>query len=125
MTGADDLPLWAAVLVSALLLIGASLTLLGAIGTLRLKSFFERIHGPSLGVSWGLGATLLASIVYFSVREARPVLHEIIIGVFMMLTAPIVMILLARAVLYRERQENNDRVPSMDKVIGGKRKSDS
>ena len=44
-----DLPLWMVIAVSTLLLIGSGLTLLGAFGLLRLPTFYERIHAPTLG----------------------------------------------------------------------------
>ncbi|RKE83413.1 monovalent cation/H(+) antiporter subunit G [Rhizobium sp. AG855] len=106
-----DLPLWVVLIVSALLLIGSGLTLLGAIGLLRLPTFYERIHAPTLGTSWGIGAIMLASIVYFSVAGSRPVLHEILIGIFVTLTTPVTLILLARAALHRDRAEGNPSVP--------------
>lgn len=66
MTHAADLPVWAALLTALLVLVGAGLTLIGAIGTLRFGTFFERVHAPTLGTSWGTGAISLASIVCFS-----------------------------------------------------------
>ena len=49
MSHTIDLPLWAALLVSFFVLLGAGLTLIGAIGLVRLKTFYDRIHAPSLG----------------------------------------------------------------------------
>ncbi|HEV7284295.1 MAG TPA: monovalent cation/H(+) antiporter subunit G, partial [Kaistia sp.] len=59
MTGLDDFPLWAAILVSLLLLVGAALTLLGTIGLVRFNSFYERVHAPTLGTTCGAGGILL------------------------------------------------------------------
>jgi multicomponent K+:H+ antiporter subunit G len=112
MTHAEDLPAWAALLTALLVLLGAGLTLLGAIGTLRFGSFFERVHAPTLGTSWGTGAIVLASIVCFSVLGSRPVVHELLIGVFITVTTPVTLMLLARAALYRERTEGTANVPS-------------
>jgi multicomponent K+:H+ antiporter subunit G len=112
MTHASDLPAWAALLTALLVLLGAGLTLLGAVGTLRFGSFFERVHAPTLGTSWGTGAILLASIVCFSVLGSRPVLHEILIGAFITVTTPVTLMLLARAALYRDRAEGSPDVPS-------------
>ncbi len=84
----SDLPLWVVIAISALLLLGAGLSLLGAIGLLRLPSFYERIHAPTLATSWGVGAIMLASILYFSIVGSRAVLHEILIGIFVTLTTP-------------------------------------
>lgn len=113
MTHAANLPVWAALLTAVLVLAGATLTLLGAIGVLRFASFFERVHAPTLGTSWGTGAIVLASIVCFSVLGSRPVVHEILIGVFITVTTPVTLMLLARAALYRDRTEGNGNVPPL------------
>ena len=112
MTHAADLPGWAALLTAMLVLLGAALTLAGAIGTLTFESFFERVHAPTLGTSWGTGATVLASIVFFSALDSRLVAHEILIGVFITVTTPVTLMLLARAALYRDRTEMDATVPS-------------
>lgn len=112
ITPVADLPIWLAIIVSALLLIGSGLTLLGAVGLLRMPTFYERIHAPTLGTSWGVGAIMLASIVYFSVVGSRAVLHEILIGIFITVTTPITLILLARAALHRDRTEGNPSIPT-------------
>lgn len=111
MTHLESLPAWAALLTAFFVLLGASLTLIGAIGTLRFRSFFDRIHAPTLGTSWGTGAILVASMIFFSVLQSRPVLHEILIGFFVTVTTPVTLMLLARAALYRDRTEGKDDVP--------------
>ncbi len=111
MTPAELLPAWAALLVALLVLIGGGLALTGAIGTLKLATFFERIHAPTLGTSWGTGAIVLASILCFSVLGSRLAVHEILIGIFVTVTTPVTLMLLARAVLYRERAEGREGVP--------------
>lgn len=112
MSHGADLPLWAAILVSFFLIVGSALALIGSIGLLRLKRFYDRIHAPTLGTSWGTGGILLGSIVFFSVLQSRPVLHEILIAVFVTLTTPVTLMLLARAALYRDRTEGNEDVPA-------------
>ena len=101
----NDIPAWAALLTAFLVVFGAGLTLTGAIGLTRLKSFYDRIHAPTLGATLGTGSILIASMVFFSALESRPVLHEILIALFLTLTTPITLILLARAALYRDRSE--------------------
>jgi multicomponent K+:H+ antiporter subunit G len=105
MTHAENLPLWAALLVAAFVLFGAGLTLVGSLGLLRLGSFYERMHAPTLGTSMGMGGILLASMIFFSVLGSRPVLHELLIGLFVTVTTPVTLMLLGRAVLYREKAE--------------------
>jgi multicomponent K+:H+ antiporter subunit G len=116
MTHAADLPAWAALLTAFLLLLGAGLALLGAIGTLRFESFYERVHAPTLGTSWGTGAIVLASIVCFSALGSRPVVHEILLGVFVTVTTPVTLMLLARAALFRDRSEDNANVPPRSRL---------
>ena len=111
MTSAADLPAWAALLTSFLVLLGAGLTLVGAIGLLRLRTFYERMHAPTLGATWGAAGILLGSILCFSVLQSRLVLHEVLIAVFVTVTTPVTLMLLARAALYRDRIEGNTEVP--------------
>ena len=116
MSHAADLPLWAAILTALLVLIGAGLALAGAIGTLRFGSFYERVHAPTLGTSWGTGAIALASIVFFSVLGSRLAVHEVLIAIFVTITTPVTLMLLARAALYRDRTEGSGDVPAKSDV---------
>lgn len=118
MQTAADIPLWAAVSVAFFLLVGASLALIGSIGFLRLPTFYERIHAPTLGTSWGIGGVMLASMIYFSAASSRPVVHEILIGIFVTVTTPITFMLLARAALHRDRAERNGNVPAKQDSSG-------
>lgn len=109
-----DVPLWAAIPVAALLVFGAGLTLLGALGLLQLRSFYERIHAPTLGTSWGTGGIVMASMLLFTVTGDRPVLHEALLGLFVTITTPVTLMLLGRATLYRDRAEERPDVPLME-----------
>lgn len=108
----ENIPIWAAIPIGGLLLIGAFLTLVGAVGFLRLGTFYERIHAPTLGTSGGIGAIMLASMIFFSMVTDALVIHEILIGVFVTVTTPITFMLLARAALHRDRAEQNGVVPA-------------
>jgi multicomponent K+:H+ antiporter subunit G len=107
----SEVPVWAAVPVAVLLLVGAGLTLTGAFGLLRLPSFYDRIHAPTLGTSWGTAGIILASMIYFSVAGGRPVLHELLLGLFVTITTPVTLMLLGRAAVFRDRAEGNPAVP--------------
>lgn len=112
MTHLADLPVWAAIPVALFLLLGSALALIGSIGFVRLRSFYERVHAPTLGTSMGIGFVLLASMLCFTVLQSRLVLHEILIAVSMLVTTPITLMLLARAALYRDRSEGSGDVPA-------------
>ena len=107
MSHAAILPPAVAVLVALLVVLGAALALIGSIGLLRLKTFYERIHPPTMGTTLGLGLTLIASMLLFSSLESRPVLHEIVLAVFMVVTAPVTFMLLVRAALHRDRADDD------------------
>ncbi len=111
MTHLAEIPAWAAVLTSLLLLTGAVLTLIGTVGLLRFDSFYQRVHAPTLGATLGIGCILLASMLFFSVLESRAIIHELLITALMVVTTPITLMLLARAALYRDRTEGSDEVP--------------
>lgn len=117
MNGAADIPLPAAVLISVCLLAGASFTLVGAIGLVRLRSFYERVHAPTLGSSMGMGLILISSIAYFSISRGEVVLHEMLIAVFLTLTTPISLMLIVRAALARGGREGDPDAPRIDRSV--------
>ncbi|WMT89030.1 monovalent cation/H(+) antiporter subunit G [Pelagibacterium sp. H642] len=106
-----EIPLWGAIVFAVLILGGAGLTLLGCLGLARLNSFYARVHAPTLGTSSGMVGVVAASALYFSLVEARPVLHEILILVFVTVTTPVTLMLLSRAALHRDRSDGNPDVP--------------
>ncbi len=111
MMNAPDLPGWAALAVSFFLMAGAIITFIGSVGLWRLESFYARVHAPTLGATLGTGGVLIASMICFSVLQTRPVLHEVLIAVFLTVTTPVTLMLLARAALHRDRVEASPDVP--------------
>jgi multicomponent K+:H+ antiporter subunit G len=93
---------------AVLILSGALLAFAGSLGLLRLKTFYERVHPPTMGTTLGTGLILIGSMLYFSALESRPVLHEVLIGVFMTLSTPVTYMLLVRAALHRDSAEGRD-----------------
>ncbi len=118
MSHTAELPIWAALLVATFLILGAGLTLIGSFGLVRLRSFYDRIHTPTLGASWGTAGIVIASIILFTVLQSRPIVHEILIGIFVTVTTPVTLMLLGRAALYRDRAEGNPNVPPTNPPAG-------
>ncbi|MDN4055586.1 monovalent cation/H(+) antiporter subunit G [Massilia sp. YIM B02763] len=102
MNALHAIPDWAAAVVALLLVLGATIVLIGALGLLRLRTFYQRMHGPAITITLGTGSILLASVVYFTAAQARPVVHEAIIAAFVMATAPVVSMMIMRAAVYRD-----------------------
>lgn len=90
-------------LAALLVLGGALLAFLGALGLVRLGTFFERVHPPTMGTTLGTALVLAGSMLYFTALDSRLVLHEILIGAFMTITTPVTYLLLGRAALRRDR----------------------
>lgn len=102
MNALHAIPDWAAAIAAFLLVLGATVVLIGALGLLRLRTFYQRMHGPAITITLGAGSILLASVVYFTAAQARPVVHEAIIAAFVMATAPVVSMMIMRAAVYRD-----------------------
>lgn len=111
MSALATLPPWLMLPVALLLVLGSTLTLLGAFGLVHLKSFYDRLHAPTLGTSWGAAAILLASLISWSWVEDRVFLHELVIGICIMVTTPVTLMLLGRAALHRDRADGRGGVP--------------
>jgi len=97
-----ELPAVVAASVALLVVLGAALALVGSFGLLRLRTFYERVHPPTMGTTLGLGCILLASMALFSALGSRAVLHEIVIAVFAIVTTPVTYVLLVRAAVHRD-----------------------
>lgn len=119
MNASGDLPLWAALLTAFFVLGGAALSLIGSLGLLRMKSFYARVHAPTLGSTLGVGSILLASIIFFSITRTRPAVHEVIIAVFLTVTTPVTLMLLVRAALHRDRAKGSPEVPGAITFVNG------
>jgi multicomponent K+:H+ antiporter subunit G len=111
MNTPSDLPLWAAWAIVAVTLCGSLLALTGSVGLVVLKRFYERVHAPTLGATLGMALIVLASVSFWSLSEGRLALKDVLIGVFLTVTTPVTLILLARAAVYRDRVEGQDDAP--------------
>lgn len=108
MNALEQLPLWVEVTVAILLVLSSLFALIGAIGLLRLKEFFRRMHPPALASTLGAWCVALASIIYFSALKSSPVLHAWLIPILLAITMPVTTLLLARAALFRKRMAGDD-----------------
>jgi multicomponent K+:H+ antiporter subunit G len=104
----NALPLWATLPAGMLLIAGGLLALIGSIGLLRFPTFFQRIHAVSMGSTLGTGCVLIASMLVSSALLQRPVVHQILITIFIVMTAPVTAMLLMRAAVYRSRVRMDD-----------------
>ncbi len=101
-------------ILSALILIGAFFTLIGSIGLYKLPDFYMRLHGPTKATTLGVGSILIASVMYFSFTTEAISLHEILVTIFLFITAPVSAHLMAKSALHIklkqvERTQSNNK----------------
>ncbi|GIX27481.1 Na+/H+ antiporter subunit G [Pelomicrobium sp. G1] len=84
-------------IVSLFILAGAFFGLTGSIGLARLPDFYMRLHGPTKATTLGVGGVLIASMLHFSFAGPGLSLHELLITLFLFVTAPVSAHLMARA----------------------------
>lgn len=111
MNTLTELPLWAALVVVAFTICGSLLALVGALGLVVLRRFYERVHAPTLGATLGMALIIIGSIIFWSFAEGRLALRDLLIGLFLTVTTPVTLILLARAAAYRDRVEGDAHIP--------------
>ena len=87
--------------LSFLLVAGATFTFIGSLGLVRLEDFYTRLHAPTKATTVGVGCLLVASSVYFSAAGEGLSLHELLVSLFLFITAPISAHLLAKAALHQ------------------------
>lgn len=85
--------------VAALLVIAAFFMLVGAIGLVRLPDFFMRLHAPTKASTLGVGGVLVASMIV-SAFQGRAGIAELLITLFVFVTAPVSANLMAQAALH-------------------------
>lgn len=113
-------------LLSLLIITGAVFTFIGSLGLLRLKDFYTRLHGPTKATTLGVGCILLASAVYFSFHGNALSTHEILVTLFLFITAPVSAHLLGKTALYLQLkpQPGTQADPSADSGQPVQNKSD-
>lgn len=90
----------AELVVSVCILLGAGFAFTGALGLLRLPDFYSRLHGPTKATTLGVGALLLASVLHFAFLQGDLSPRELLVALFLFLTAPVSAHLMARAALH-------------------------
>lgn len=86
-------------LAATLLLVGAFFLLVGAIGLVRLPDFFMRLHAPTKASTLGIGSLLLAGML-LAADQGRAGFAELLIALFVFLTAPVSANMMAQAALH-------------------------
>jgi multicomponent K+:H+ antiporter subunit G len=100
-------------LVAGLLIIGGFFVFVGSLGLAKLPDFFTRLHAPTKATTLGIGSVLIASMLVTSVREGGFSVYELVISLFLFITAPVSAHMMAKAALHKkismlDRTKNHD-----------------
>ncbi len=96
----------AELVIAALLGVGGLFGLIGSYGLLRLREPMQRLHAPTKATTVGVGTALIASALDLVWVTGAVSWHEVLVAVFLFLTAPLTALYLAKAHLGRTINRN-------------------
>jgi multicomponent K+:H+ antiporter subunit G len=101
------MPLIAEIIIAALLIIGGTFALIGSWGLIKLTDGMQRLHAPTKATTIGVGTALIASVLHLWFAESIVSIQEILIVIFLFVTAPLTALYLSKIQLHltRDRAE--------------------
>jgi multicomponent K+:H+ antiporter subunit G len=102
---------WIELTVSVFLVAGAVFVFIGSLGLAKLPDFYTRLHGPTKATTLGMSCLLIASMVIVTHRQGYLSLHELLITLFLIITAPVTAHMLAKTAMHH-------RVDILNKTSG-------
>ncbi len=94
----------------ALLVVSGVFGLIGSFGLWKLREPMQRLHAPTKASTVGVGAALIASAIAAQTQHDTASWPEILVVVFLFLTAPVSAMFLAKVQLHKHL--DRDTVPS-------------
>lgn len=98
-------------LAAVLILVGAGFLLVGSFGLAKLPDLMRRLHGPTKATTLGVGATLIGSMIYYGAVRGELSFHEVLITIFLFLTAPVSAQMIAKAHILRSAGARRELPP--------------
>ena len=89
-------------LIAVLVMLGAIFVLIGSVALVKLPDFYTRLHGPTKATTLGLGSLVLASLVFFNFMQNELSLQQLLIALFLFITAPVTAYMLIKAGLHQK-----------------------
>lgn len=97
----------AEILISIALVVSGIFGFVGSYGLVKLKDSLQRLHAPTKATTLGVGGVLIASMIFFYAETGHVSVHELLISLFLFLTAPITANFIAKAYLSRNLNEKD------------------
>lgn len=96
-------------LISGFLITAGIFGIVGSYGLIKLNDPMSRLHAPTKATTLGVGGVLLASMLHAIAFEGHLSLHELMITLFLFLTAPITAHFIAKVHIHQ--RESKDSLP--------------
>lgn len=104
------------IVISVFVVIGGLFGLVGSFGLLKLKDTMQRLHAPTKATTLGVGGVLVASMLYFLLIKGIFSFHELMITLFLFLTAPITAHFLAQT--HISMRMKRSELPESERAYG-------
>ncbi len=108
--------IFAEIIVSIALVVSGIFGLVGSYGLVKLKNTLQRLHAPTKATTLGVGGALIGSMIFFYAKTGHISVHELLISLFLFLTAPITANFIAKAYLARNMHQKD--LPPTDGEFG-------
>ncbi len=106
------MPGFGEIAVSALICLGAFFLFVGSFGLAKLPDLMRRLYGPTKATTLGIGALLIASMLYFILEDEIVSLQELLITTFLFLTAPVTALMVAKAHILLDKNDQEHLPPT-------------
>ncbi|PIE44385.1 MAG: Na+/H+ antiporter subunit G [Gammaproteobacteria bacterium] len=93
---------WIELVASAFLVVGAIFVFIGSLSIVRLPDFYTRLHGPTKATTLGMSCLLIASMILTTWQQGQVSLHELLITLFLLITAPVSAHMLAKTAMHHK-----------------------
>ena len=103
-------------IIALLLVIGGLFGLVGSFGLVKLDDPMKRLHAPTMSATLGVGAVLVASMLYAPVFLGWWSWHELLITLFVTLVAPVTGYFIAKANIHQRYPASVLPSPGRDQV---------
>ncbi len=98
------------ILIVLFLIVSGVFGIVGSFGLIKLNNPMSRLHAPTKATTLGVGGVLIASVLHSILIEGYVWVNELLITLFLLLTAPITAHFIAKAHIHRH--ETAEDLPS-------------
>ncbi|MDA5558452.1 Na+/H+ antiporter subunit G [Shimia sp. MMG029] len=104
------------VLIAFFLVVAGVFGLVGSFGLIKLRDSMQRLHAPTKATTLGVGGVLIASMLYFLLVKGQLSFHELLITLFLFITAPVAAHFVSKAYIQASMKPKD--LPKCDGAYG-------